>query len=55
VGVNDKFLLGLKEERVCIRLNNLHTEYNISCMTKKQYNIRVIFFIYFFISIPFIL
>lgn len=48
MGVNDKLLLGLKEERVYTRMNNLHTKYDISCMTKKLYSIRVIFFhIYF--------
>jgi len=47
--------LGLEEERVCTRLNNLHIEYDIGCMAKKNMVFWVISFSYvFFILIPFI-
>jgi len=56
MGVNEKPFLGLKKERVCTMLDNLHTEYDISCMAKGLYgdlsNFASIYF--FFISIPFI-
>jgi hypothetical protein len=48
--------LGPKKERVCTRLDNLHTEYDISCMPKGLYGVSGNFALicFFFISIPFI-
>jgi hypothetical protein len=39
VGVNEKPFLGQEDERVCNRLANLHTEYDINCMAKGLYGI----------------
>jgi hypothetical protein len=49
VGVNEKPFLGQEDERVCNRLANLHTEYDINCMAKGLYGILGNFdFIYLF-------